>query len=103
MLFSNELILINNVFSFDDIGNQISEEERIEVFCNVKSITRAEFYNAATTDLKPSITFVVHLFEYNNEEKVEYEGVQYRVIRTYIANTEEIELICEKVLSDGQS
>ena len=101
MLFSHDLVLIKTVFSFDEIGNQVATEERTEVFCNVKSITRAEFYNAATTDLKPSLTFVVHLYEYNEEEIVEYKSVRYRVIRTYMTNTEEIELICEKVIADG--
>lgn len=101
MLFSHDLVLIKTVFTSDDIGNQIATEERTEVFCNVKSITRTEFYNAATTDLKPSIVFVVHLYEYNDEEVVEYNSVKYRVIRTYMTNTEEIELICEKVIADG--
>lgn len=101
MLFSNELVLINIKYSFDNIGNQIETEERTEVFCNVKSITRAEFYNAATTDLKPSLVFVVHLYEYNDEGMVEYKGNKYRVIRSYMTNTEEIELVCEKVLKDG--
>lgn len=103
MLFSHDLILISNEFTFDDIGNQIATEVRTEVFCNVKSITRAEFYNAATTDLKPSITFVVHLYEYSDEEIVEYDNVRYRVIRTYMSSTEEIELICEKVIADGKN
>ena len=101
MLFSNELVLINIKYSFDNIGNQIETEERTEVFCNVKSVTRAEFYNAATTDLKPSLVFVVHLYEYNDEEMVEYKGNKYRIIRSYMTNTEEIELVCEKVLKDG--
>ena len=101
MLFSHDLTLIKTIFNFDDIGNQVATEEKTDVFCNVKSITRAEFYNAATTDLKPSIVFVVHLYEYNDEEIVEYNSVRYRVIRTYMTNTEEIELICEKVLADG--
>ena len=101
MLFSNELVLINIKYSFDNIGNQIETEERTEIFCNTKSVTRAEFYNAATTDLKPSLVFVVHLYEYNDEEMVEYKGNKYRVIRSYMTNTEEIELVCEKVLKDG--
>lgn len=100
MLFSHDLILISIEYTSDEIGNQIETEVRNEVFCNVKSVTRTEFYNAATTNLKPSIVFIVHLYEYNNELKVEYEGVQYRVIRTYMTSTEEIELVCEKVIAD---
>lgn len=76
------------------------EEVKIDIFCNVKSVSKNEFYNAATAGLKPSLVFIVHSYEYDNEEKVEFEGVKYNVIRTYVVNSEEIELTCEKVISN---
>lgn len=100
-MWQNDLILINKIYNFDDIGNQISIKNKTEVFCKVKSISRSEFYNASTTGLKPSLVFTVHLFEYNNEEEVEFEGIRYNVIRTYMVNSEEIELTCEKVIGNG--
>jgi len=99
-MWSDELTLIKDAYTFDDIGNQISSHVKNTVFCDVKSISRSEFYNAATTGLKPSLVFIVHNCEYDNEEKVEYEGNVFKVIRTYIKNTEEIELTCEKVLGN---
>jgi SPP1 family predicted phage head-tail adaptor len=101
MTYDNELVLIAQEFVEDEIGNQISQETRKTVLCNVKSVGRNEFYSAATTGLRPSIVFVIHGYEYEGEGKVEFEGVKYNVIRTYSTNFEEVELICEKVTGDG--
>lgn len=102
-MWSNYLTLISESYNFDEIGNQVASQIRKEVFCDVKSISRNEFYNAATTGLKPSIVFKIHSFEYENEEKVEFNGTIYNVIRTYIINADEIELTCEKVLSNEKN
>ena len=101
MTYDNELVLIAQGFSDDEIGNQIPIETRKTVLCNVKSVGRNEFYSAATSGLKPSIVFVIHGYEYNGEQKVEFEGVKYNVIRTYSTDFEEIELTCERVAADG--
>lgn len=101
IMWQNELILISKTFEFDDIGNQVPIENKTEVFCNVKSVSRSEFYNAATAGLKPSLVFVIHDYEYNNEETVEFENNRYKVIRTYRKNIEELELTCEKVIGNG--
>ena len=101
IMWRNELILISETFEFDDIGNQVPTEKETEVFCNVKSVSRSEFYNAATTGLKPSLVFVVHDYEYNGEEIVKFEDNRYKVIRIYRKNIEELELTCEKVIGNG--
>ena len=100
-MWQNELTLISEAFEFDEIGNQISTEKKKEIFCNVKSVSKNEFYNAAATGLKPSLVFVIHSYEYENEEKAEFEGTIYNVIRTYIVNSEQLELTCEKVIGNG--
>lgn len=101
MTYDNELVLIAQEFTEDEIGNQVQIETRRTVLCNVKSVGRNEFYSAATSGLKPSIVFVIHGYEYNGEQKVEFEGVKYNVIRTYSTDFEEIELTCERVAADG--
>ena len=99
-MWFDEITLIKELYKEDEIGNQITDEVRTTVFCDKKSVTRSEFYNASTTGMKPSIVFVVHLYEYNDEVKIEYEGQVYNVIRTYIKNMDEIELTCERVISN---
>ena len=69
-MWLHELTLIKESYGFDSVGNQTIKEIKTEVFCSCKSITRSEFYNAATTGFKPSIVFVINSFEYNNEEKL---------------------------------
>lgn len=98
-MWSNSLILISE--RYDSDVNEIVIENKKEVYCDVKSISRNEFYKASTGGFKPSLIFKIHSFEYDNEEKVEFDGITYNVIRTYMVNTEEIELTCEKVLGNG--
>ncbi|WP_302739092.1 phage head closure protein [uncultured Clostridium sp.] len=97
-MWSNSLILISE--RYDSDVNEIVVENKKEVYCHVKSISRNEFYKASTGGFKPSLVFKIHSFEYDNEEKVEFDGITYNVIRTYMVNTEEIELTCEKVLGN---
>ncbi|WJQ14581.1 phage head closure protein [Geobacillus stearothermophilus] len=101
MTYDHELVLIAQEFVEDEIGNQIAQETRKTVLCNVKSVSRSEFYSAATAGLRPSIVFVIHGYEYDGEQEVEFESVKYRVIRTYSVSFEEVELTCERVLNDG--
>lgn len=104
MTYDNELILISQSYTADEIGNQVPDPENeieTKVLCGIKSTTRDEFYKAALSGLKPEIAFVVHAYEYNGEQKVEFNGELYRVIRTYQTGFEEVELVCEKVTSNG--
>lgn len=102
-MWCNELTLIQeHTITYDDIGNPIiSEPVESIIFCEVNSITRSEFYNASMAGLKPSIVFKVHSFEYNDETKIKFDNKNYKVMRTYSKNTEELELICEKVVGNG--
>jgi SPP1 family predicted phage head-tail adaptor len=96
-MWVNEINLIQETYNFDEIGNQIPIEVKNSIFCDVKSVGRTEFYNAAVNGLKPTIIFVIHSYEYNGEKQVEFEGKKYKVIRTYATGPEEVELTCEKV------
>lgn len=101
MTYDHELILISQGVTEDEIGNQIPVETETPILCGLKSVGRSEFYNAAATGLKPEIVFIVHGYEYSGEQKVKFEGVRYKVIRTYQASFEELELACERVTADG--
>lgn len=103
MTYDHELILITpGGIIEDEIGNQIPVDPvETPIYCGVKSIGRTEFYNAAVTGLRPEIIFVVHAYEYDSQKLVHFDGVDYRVMRTYQVGTEELELTCEKVAADG--
>ena len=101
MTYDNELTLISETFQEDEIGNQIPVTNETVIFCNIKSVSGVEFYNAANTGLKPEIIFVVDAFEYGDEKLVKFEGKEYKVIRSYQIGIEEIELTCERVVGNG--
>ncbi|ALS16916.1 hypothetical protein [Clostridium butyricum] len=100
------LTLISTDVTYDDIGNPVETPKEIDIFCDMKSIGRTEFYNAAANGLKPSYIFVVHPYEYNGETYVEFSEDEkpkqrYKVMKTYKKNMEELELTCEKVAGNG--
>lgn len=100
------LTLISTDITYDDIGNPIETPIEIEILCDMKSIGRTEFYNAAANGLKPEYILVVHPYEYNGESYIEFSENEkpkqkYKVIKTYKKNFEELELTCEKVAGNG--
>lgn len=100
-MWRHELTLITQTFAPDGLGNQVPTKTETIVFCDVKSISRSEFYYASNTGLKPSIIFTIHDFEYNKQELVKFNGQEYNVIRTYLKNIDEVELTCQKVVANG--
>ena len=69
----NELLTLYN-----DAG------EGRELLCGLRSISRSEFYQAAATDYRPELVFILaDYLDYNGETLVRYEGQYYRVIKTY--------------------
>ena len=99
--YDHELVLIGETIQEDEIGNQKPVETRTTVLCSVKSAGRSDFYSGAAAGLRPELVFLVHAYEYNGERIVEFEGMRYRVIRTYQTGTEEIELTVERVVGSG--
>lgn len=72
------------VIDYDEEGNEILETSERELLCRVFGVSRNEFYQAATLDLKPEIT--VRLSEaddYYGEQTARYRDNYYSVIRTY--------------------
>ena len=45
------LTLISTDVTYDDIGNAVETPKEIDIFCDMKSIGRTEFYNAAANGL----------------------------------------------------
>ena len=70
--------------------------ETREIFCQVKSITRAEWSAAAVKGLKSAYCVTVWANEYQNEEVAILDGVRYAIYRTYSPNSEEMELYLER-------
>ena len=82
-----------------------STETSSEVFCDVRSITRTEWFEAGRSGIEhPSFIFIMNRNEYEGQKIVEYNGQRYGVYRTYAGRNEDLELYCEAKggLHDGE-
>ena len=97
---SGVLTLISENPAAHGIFDKPTETSRT-VFCTIRSVGYSEYYRALEYGLHPSIVFVLADYaEYQNEKIAEYEGVRYRVIRTYETGGS-IELTAEEVTVDA--
>ena len=96
----------------DTDGFSDKDMDAIEVFAQIKSVKGSEYYEALKSGIQASILFVVNPDDFlltqmkipwNGSQrtvrasKVEYEGITYRIKRTYRLNSFDLELTCEVV------
>ena len=73
------------------------------VYCTVQSISRSEAYQAKGIGLNPEYRLVLsHSFEYKGEKLCDFNGVRYAIIRTYIDETDGIELTIQRVQGNAE-
>lgn len=66
------------------------------VYCQVLSITRAEFFDAGRNGLNPDFEFVIFADDYEGERLVRYHGETYAVYRTYRRRDDNLELYVQR-------
>ena len=78
------------------------QETTRKVYCTMRSIGQSEVYQAKAAGLAPEIKLVLaHAFEYKGEKRCVFRDVPYRIIRTYIKETDEIELTVERIAGNA--
>jgi len=84
--------------SFDAAGNEIPSITETVVYVQPRGVYQSEFYNAAQNGLKPSLTlYMANRADYSGQKFLEYEGVEYEVIRVdWSAQRDGISLVCEE-------
>ena len=86
-----------------EVGTEPAER-RHDAYCTVKSIGMQEAYQAMGQGLNPELKVILpHDFEYAGEPLCELEGIQYRILRTYITETDGIELTLQRVAGNSGS
>lgn len=86
--------LISEAPAVHGVFEQPVQETR-QVFCEVRSVSRSEWYSAQAQNIQADIVFVLTVdADYENEKELLFHEKKYRVIRTYI-NDDGIELTCE--------
>jgi len=93
-----DVISLIQVTRTQDSQKQWIEDEMPgrDVFCSLRSVTRAEWAAVGQRGVKPSVVATVWADEYDGELTAVYGGQRYRVYRTFQPNPEEIELYLEK-------
>lgn len=92
---SNVIYLVSKSYTQNSIGAFIPVNTERMVYCDVRSITRTEWYDAGRQGFKPELMFVMFAPDYHGEDELLFNGHRYGIYRTYIAQNESIELYCE--------
>lgn len=80
----------------DDLGVWQSRSTRRDVFAQVDSITRDEFFEGGRNGLNPEYRFRMFFGDYQGEDELVYEGKTYAIYRTYKRRTDTLELYVER-------
>lgn len=93
---SNICVLIAKTYTLDALNQQIASLTTREVFCNIQSVTQSEWFNGGQQGFKPEYKVTMFAPDYEGEDIVQLNGVQYSIYRTYVRQDENIELYLEK-------
>lgn len=77
------ITLISKTSQKDDYGRTVPTETTRDVFAQIDSVSRAEFFAAGQNGLNPEYRFTVFSGEYTGEREADYNGVRYSIYRTY--------------------
>lgn len=88
--------LISTEYKQDELLQFIPEEKERIIYCEVQSISRAEWYDAGRNGMKPQIKVITPRINYLGEEKAEYKGKVYAIYRTFFSKGDTIELYLEE-------
>lgn len=90
------ILLISESDETHGVHDEVTEATR-EVFCEVKSVRRSEFYGAMAIGVEPELTFKVYVKEeYQGERLLCFEGQRYEIIRTFDTDDGGVELTVKK-------
>lgn len=93
---SEVLTLIGTTRTQDEYGIWRETPTARNVFCQVNSITRSEFFDAGRNGLNPEFMFSMFAGDYEGERTCEYRGQKYSIYRTYLGRNDVIELYAER-------
>lgn len=77
------ITLVKEEYRGDSIGQQIPEEKKREVFCDVGSVTRAEWRAAGQNSIKASLMVKTASINYLGERVAIFHGERKEIYRTF--------------------
>lgn len=96
MLFSDVINLVKITNSKNEYFDIVQTETKRQVYANKKSIKMSEFYQAQVVGMKPELVFEIWVSEYDGEEYIEFDGVKYKIIRTYLKSIDILEIVVSR-------
>lgn len=103
---SNTIILISATYTADSIGNRVETNSYKTVFCNIRSVSGAEWYSGGQKGINPQYKVTMFKYDYTDELVVNIGGTvtngvltggtNYAVYRTYEGADDTIELYLER-------
>lgn len=98
-MWNDELILIKNNYSYNKAGDKVPETIETPILCDVRSATRAEFYDYADNENRPEYIASINTCEFDNQKVALFRGNKYRITRTYKVDRDLMELTLSKKIS----
>lgn len=89
------LTLVSAASEQDENGIWHNTETETQVFCTVKSASRAEVFEGGRIGLNPEYQFNVFSGDYDGQEILKFHGQAYTIYRKYTTG-DVTELYCEK-------
>ena len=93
---SEVITLVATTQARNEFGVWTDAQTTKDVFCQVNSVTRAEFFEGGRNGLNPQFRFTMFFGDYEGERTVIYKGNPYSVYRTYQGRNDTIELYVER-------
>lgn len=93
-MWSDVLYLLEEVENFDKMKRPYYTYKETKVYANKVSVKRSEFYQAQAAGFKAEKCFEVRTIEFNEDKHthVKYNGVTYKILRSYEKDSEITEL-----------
>ena len=93
---SEVLTLVSTDRAQDAYGVWRESEELRDVFCQVDSVTRAEYFEGGRNGLNPEFRFSLFAGDYNDERTLVFRGRRYGVYRVFFGRDDVVELYAER-------
>lgn len=93
---SDVITLLKTVITVDDYGVERISKTCRDGFCQVDSVTRAEFFDGGRNGLNPEYRITMFAPDYEGETELIYKDLIYSVYRTYQGRNDTLELYVER-------
>ena len=93
---AKEVTLIKRTYTKNNIGSFVESATTRNVVGNIASVSGQEFSNAGELGIKAELIVKVWQTEYQQEDRLQVDGIKYLVYRTYADKNGRVELYCQK-------